>query len=50
MLFKNGMAEYLEVLSAQASLLQSELELANIKREQLSASTELYRALGGGWR
>ncbi len=50
MLFQNGMAEYLEVLSAQASLLQSELELANIKREQLSANTELYRALGGGWR
>jgi multidrug efflux system outer membrane protein len=50
MLFKNGMAEYLEVLSAQASLLQSELELANIKREQLFANTELYRALGGGWR
>src|SRR6187402_187762 len=42
MLFKNGMAEYLEVLSAQANLLQSELELANIKREQLSANTELY--------
>ncbi|WP_281637872.1 TolC family protein [Flavobacterium marginilacus] len=50
MLFKNGMAEYLEVLSAQASLLQSELELANIKRQQLTANTELYRALGGGWR
>ncbi len=50
MLFQNGMAEYLEVLSAQANLLQSELELANIKREQLSANTELYRALGGGWR
>jgi multidrug efflux system outer membrane protein len=50
MLFKNGMAEYLEVLSAQSNLLQSELELANIKREQLSANTELYRTLGGGWR
>ena len=50
LLFKNGMAEYLEVLSAQASLLQSELELADIKRAQLSANTELYRALGGGWR
>ncbi|MEP6806431.1 MAG: TolC family protein [Flavobacterium sp.] len=50
LLFKNGMAEYLEVLSAQSNLLQSELELANIKREQLSANTELYRALGGGWR
>jgi outer membrane protein, multidrug efflux system len=50
MLFQNGMAEYLEVLTAQANLLQSELELANIKRQQLSANTELYRALGGGWR
>jgi len=50
MLFKNGIAEYLEVLTAQATLLQSELELANIKREQLTANTELYRALGGGWR
>lgn len=50
LLFKNGMAEYLEVLSAQSSLLQSELELADIKRAQLSANTELYRALGGGWR
>ncbi|PWJ99930.1 NodT family efflux transporter outer membrane factor (OMF) lipoprotein [Flavobacterium araucananum] len=50
LLFKNGMAEYLEVLSAQSNLLQSELELANIKREQLSANVELYRALGGGWK
>jgi NodT family efflux transporter outer membrane factor (OMF) lipoprotein len=50
LLFKNGMAEYLEVLSAQASLLQSELELADIKRAQLSANTELYCALGGGWK
>ncbi|TPG38548.1 TolC family protein [Flavobacterium pectinovorum] len=50
LLFKNGMAEYLEVLSAQANLLQSELELADIKRAQLSANTELYRALGGGWK
>lgn len=50
LLFKNGMAEYLEVITAQANLLKSELELANLKREQLSANTDLYRALGGGWR
>lgn len=50
LLFKNGMAEYLEVITAQANLLQSELELANLKREQLAANTDLYRALGGGWR
>ena len=50
LLFKNGMAEYLEVLTAQSNLLQSELELANMKREQLAANIELYRALGGGWK
>lgn len=50
LLFQNGMAEYLEVLTAQSNLLQSELELANMKREQLAANTELYRALGGGWK
>ena len=50
LLFKNGMADYLEVLVAQSNLLQSELELANIKREQLAANIELYRALGGGWK
>ncbi|MFV8327705.1 TolC family protein [Flavobacterium sp. ZS1P14] len=50
MLFKNGMADYLEVITAQATLLQSELELANIKREQLTATIELYRSLGGGWK
>jgi multidrug efflux system outer membrane protein len=44
------MADYLEVITAQANILQSELELANIKREQLTANTELYRALGGGWK
>jgi len=50
LLFKNGMADYLEVLTAQANVLQSELELANLKREQLSNNTELYKALGGGWQ
>ncbi|MFV5692044.1 TolC family protein [Flavobacterium sp. LT1R49] len=50
MLFKTGMADYLEVITAQANILQSELELANIKREQLIANIELYRSLGGGWK
>lgn len=50
LLFKNGLAEYLEVLTAQANLLQSELELADLKRQQLTANTDLYRALGGGWK
>jgi multidrug efflux system outer membrane protein len=50
LLFKSGMANYLEVITAQSNTLQSELELAEIKTAQLNAGVELYRALGGGWR
>jgi multidrug efflux system outer membrane protein len=50
MLFSSGMANYLEVITAQSNLLQSELELAAITREQLGAKVELYRSLGGGWK
>jgi len=50
LLFKNGIANYLEVITAQSNVLQSELELASIKRQQLSAVAELYRSLGGGWK
>ncbi|WP_245892280.1 efflux transporter outer membrane subunit [Flavobacterium pallidum] len=50
LLFKNGMATYLEVIVAQSNLLQAELELAAIRKERLSANVGLYRALGGGWQ
>ena len=50
LLFKNGMANYLEVITAQSNVLQSQLELATIKRDELSAVSDLYRSLGGGWR
>jgi multidrug efflux system outer membrane protein len=50
LLFKNGMANYLEVITAQSNVLQGELELASIKSEELSAVAELYRSLGGGWK
>ncbi|WP_432712999.1 TolC family protein [Pedobacter sp.] len=48
LLFKNGMATYLEVITAQSNSLQSELALAAVKTSQLIAAVELYRALGGG--
>jgi multidrug efflux system outer membrane protein len=48
LLFRNGMATYLEVITAQSNSLQSELELAAVKAAELSAAVELYRALGGG--
>lgn len=50
MLFKNGMANYLEVITAQSNVLQSELELVAVKRAQLDATVDLYRSVGGGWR
>ncbi len=50
LLFKSGMANYLEVITAQSNALQSELDRATIKTAQLNAAVELYKALGGGWR
>jgi NodT family efflux transporter outer membrane factor (OMF) lipoprotein len=50
LLFKSGLADYLEVITAQSNLLQAELNLASIQRDQLSAGVELYRSLGGGWK
>src|SRR4030095_1598223 len=50
LLFKSGMANYLEVLTAQRNSLLAELNLASIQREQLGAMVELYRSLGGGWK
>ncbi|QNF33749.1 efflux transporter outer membrane subunit [Adhaeribacter swui] len=50
MLFKSGIANYLEVITAQSNVLQSELTLAAVRRQRLDAVTELYAALGGGWK
>jgi len=49
LLFKSGMATYLEVIISQGNLLQAELELVTLKKERLASNVELYRALGGGW-
>ncbi|UOU99985.1 efflux transporter outer membrane subunit [Chryseobacterium daecheongense] len=50
LLYKGGMANYLEVITAQANSLQAELNLASVKRQRLSSIVDLYRALGGGWK
>jgi len=49
LLFRSGMATYLEVIAVQNASLGAYLELAEIRRQHLSAMAELYRALGGGW-
>ncbi|RPE09014.1 efflux transporter outer membrane subunit [Chitinophaga lutea] len=50
LLFRSGLANYLEVISAQTSSLQAELAQADIRRQRLSAMVELYRSLGGGYQ
>jgi NodT family efflux transporter outer membrane factor (OMF) lipoprotein len=49
-LFQGGFANYLEVITVQSNALQAELALSSIRRQQLSSTVELYRALGGGWQ
>ncbi len=47
--YDNGYSNYLEVLDAERALFSAELALAESRRAHLSASVDLYRALGGGW-
>ncbi|MFM6924570.1 MAG: TolC family protein, partial [Ferruginibacter sp.] len=49
-LYKSARANYLEVLTAQRDALSSKLELVEIKKDQYLAQTNVYKALGGGWR
>ena len=48
-LYVQGATDYLIVLSAQAALLQAQLQTINLDALQLHASVDLVRALGGGW-
>lgn len=49
-LFRTGRATYLEVVIAQQNALQAKLELVGVRKRQLDATVNLYRALGGGWK
>jgi multidrug efflux system outer membrane protein len=48
--YDTGLANYLEILSADQQLFDQELQLAQTRGEELRAFVELYRALGGGWQ
>lgn len=50
LLFRSGRLSYIEVLTVQRDLLQSQLEEAAIACRKLQSEAELYRALGGGWK
>lgn len=49
-LFKSARANYLEVLTAQRDALSSKLELVEVKKQQFISITNVYKALGGGWK
>ncbi|MGO1585591.1 MAG: TolC family protein, partial [Mesonia sp.] len=49
-LLNNGLANYLEVLTARENALNSSLDLINAKFSQLNSIVNLYEALGGGWK
>ena len=49
-LLNSGLANYLEVLTARQNALNSQLDLINARFDRLTATVDLYRALGGGWR
>ena len=49
-LLRNGFAIYPEVITAPQNLLQAELGSVNDRLQQLQATVNLYRSLGGGWR
>jgi NodT family efflux transporter outer membrane factor (OMF) lipoprotein len=50
LLFRTGMVNYLEIITAENSYLQTRLNVAQLSREKAGAVIELYRALGGGWK
>ncbi len=49
-LYVVGRASYLEVITAQRSVLDAELEMIGAKKNVYLNTINLYRALGGGWR
>jgi multidrug efflux system outer membrane protein len=49
-LFRAARVDYIEALFTQRDALEAQVELVDVKRQQLNASVDLYKALGGGWK
>jgi len=48
--YEGGVVSYLEVLYNEQQLFDTELLLAQARRDELLSVVQLYRALGGGWQ
>jgi outer membrane protein TolC len=47
--YQSGLDIYLDVISAQTALLNNQRTALNLQMQQLNASVQLIKALGGGW-
>ncbi len=47
--YASGVSSYLEVLNAEQSLFNAQLNLAQVEQQYLTSTVQLYRALGGNW-
>lgn len=47
--YENGYASYLDVLDAERSLFDAEVQLSNVRTNHLSSIVQVCMALGGGW-
>jgi NodT family efflux transporter outer membrane factor (OMF) lipoprotein len=47
--YKSGIDSYLNVITAQTILLNNQRTAVNLQMQQMTASVELIKALGGGW-
>ena len=49
-LFRAARVDYVEALFTQRDALEAQIDLIDIKKDQLTTSVNLYKALGGGWK
>jgi len=49
-LFRAGRASYLDIITAQRTVLDAEINLVKTRREKAINKLLLYKALGGGWQ
>lgn len=49
-LYRNGMADYLDVIDAERTLYSAQMELVNLLAQDYINYVTLCKALGGGWR
>lgn len=48
-LYRSGMSDYLDVIDAERSLYQSQMQFVNLVAQQYINYVNLFKSLGGGW-